>query len=323
MNDVQNLNSQGIPVIINAKAGRKSWLAVLLEAIFIRPPFIHKEACLPEEKITQEIVKAFDLEGLKARSYVTRNLGDIKKMVRELVEQGERLIVVAGGDGTINEAIHGIVKTGTALGIIPMGTANAFAIELGIPFSLREAVQVIKRGQVRTIDVGKAGEHFFAMGAGMSYDAQVITKVRLESKRQMGSLAYIMHGFLEALVYPFPALKLESDDPSPVRCEGHLVIVTNTRFYGGHFKSAPRALLDDGFLDVLVMKKKHMWNLFRYLGAMRYSDITKLPDVEYFQCRRLKVTSDPLVLVHVDAEIAEKTPCVFECVSKALRVIVP
>lgn len=323
MNNGQNLHSQEIPVIINAKAGRKSWLAVLLEAIFIRPPFFHKEACYPEEKIVPEIMNAFDSEGLKARPFITQTPGDIKKMVQELVEQGERLIVVAGGDGTINEAVHGIVKTGTALGIIPLGTANAFAIELGIPFSVREAVQVIKRGQVRTIDVGKAGEHFFAMGAGMSYDAEVITKVRMESKRQIGSLAYITHGFLESLVYPFPILRLESEDPSPVRCEGRLVIVTNTRFYGGHFKSAPKALLDDGLLDVVVMKKKKLWHLMRYISAMRYGDLTRLPDVEYFQCRRLKVTSDPLVLVHVDAEIAEKTPCVFECVPKALRVIVP
>lgn len=316
------MNSKEIPVIINAKAGRKSRFALALEALFLRSPTVTREAWWTAGMIKKGIVKAFHDEGIEPWIFVTRTLGDIKKTVRELVARGERLIVIAGGDGTINEAVHGVAGTETALGIIPLGTANTFSIELGIPFSIREAVRVIKQGRVRIVDVGKAGESFFAMGAGLSYDAHVIQKVKPLLKRAMGSLAYIVTGMWESLTYPFPVLKVESEDAG-VQTEGYLAIISNARFYGGHFKSAPAAKLDDGLLDVIVMKRKELWHLLKYTSAMRYRDITKLPDVVYFQCRRLKVTSEPKVPVHVDAEIAGETPCIFECIPQALRIVVP
>ncbi len=317
------MNQEEIPVVINKKAGRKSFFAVGLEALLIRPPFLHKEACYPEERIGRKVVKAFSLEGMKVRPYFAHTIEDVRDTIEDLVWKGERTVVVAGGDGTLNAAVHAIAGTEVSLGIIPLGTANALALELGIPFSVHEAARVIKQGKVRKIDVGKAGGHLFAMGAGMSFDAHVIQKVDHGSKWAMGSMAYIVHGILEALKYPFPLLKIESEDPVPIRSEGYLAIVANARYYGGHFKVAPRASMEDGLLDVLVMKRKGLRHLIRYLGAMRYRDITRLEDVDYFQCRRLRITSDPAVPVHVDAEVVETTPCVFESVPKVLKVIVP
>lgn len=312
-----------IPVVINKKAGRKSLFAVGLEALLIQPPFLHKEACDPEERIGKKVVKAFFLEGLKARPYIAQTLDAVRNTIRDLVAQGERTIVVAGGDGTFNAAVHEVAGTETSLGLIPLGTANSFALELGIPFSVCDAVAVIRNGKVRTVDLGKAGDYFFAMAAGMSFDAHVIQKVDQGSKWFMGSMAYIVHGVLEARRYPFPLLKIESENPVPVRSEGVMVIVANARFYGGHFMAAPRALMEDGLLDVVVMKQKRLRDMVRYLGAMRYRDITRLAGVDYFQCRRLRITSDSTVPVHVDAEVVEMTPCVFECIPRALKVIVP
>jgi len=320
---IEMMNQTEIPVVINKKAGRKSLFAVGLEALLIRPPFLHKEACYPEERIGKKVVKAFSLEGLAARPYFAHTLEEVGVTIKALVAQGERTIVVAGGDGTFNAAVQIVAGSGTSLGLIPLGTANSLAVELGIPFSVREAAGVIKTGKVRTLDLGKAGDHFFAMGAGMSFDAHVIKKVDRGSKWAMGAMAYIAHGIVESLKYPFPLLKIESDDPVPVRSEGYLAIVANARYYGGHFKAAPRASMEDGLLDVVVMKRKGLRHLVHYLGLMRYRDITRCPNVDYFQCRRFCVTSDPAVPVHVDAEVVEMTPCVFECVPKALNMIVP
>ncbi|MBU9889145.1 MAG: diacylglycerol kinase family lipid kinase [Candidatus Omnitrophica bacterium] len=312
-----------IPVVINKKAGRKSFFAVALEALLIRPPFLHKEACDPEEKIGRKVVKAFSLEGLTARPHLAHTLDEVRSTMKRLVAQGEKTIVVAGGDGTFNAAVSAVVGTEVSLGLIPLGTANSLAVELGIPFSVREAARAIKTGKVRTLDLGKAGDHFFAMGAGMSFDAHVIKKVDRGSKWVMGAMAYIVHGILEAFRYPFPLLSLESEEPGGIRSAGYLVIVANARYYGGHFKVASRASLEDGLLDVVVMKRKGFRHLIHYLSSMRYRDVTRLPDVDYFQCRRLRVSSDTPVEIHVDAEIAGNTPCVFECVPKALRMIVP
>ena len=312
-----------IPVIINPRAGRKSRFALWLEAVLIRPPSLHEEACWSGDRISAEVVRAFQREGLKPKLFITKTLGDIKTTVKKLVAEGERTIVVAGGDGTINEAVHDMAGTDVALGILPMGTANTLAIELGIPPALQEAVHVLAKGRVRTVDVGKAGNHYFAMGAGLSFDAQVIKNVKPSMKRLLGSLAYIFQGLLESLNYPFPRMEVRREDQPLFRSEGYLVIIANARFYGGHFKAAPRALLDDGLLDVVVMKSRRMWNLLKYTATMRYGDITKLSDVEYFQCRKVRILSEPSVQVHVDAEIAEATPCDFECLPQALRVIVP
>ena len=317
------MSENDIPVVINKKAGRKSLFAVGFEALLIRPPFLHKEACYPEERIGKKVEKAFSLEGLTARPYLAHTLEDVRNTIKTLVAQGERTIVVAGGDGTFNAAVQEVTGTETSLGLIPLGTANSLALELGIPFSVREAARAIKTGKVRTLDLGKAGSHFFAMGAGMSFDSHVIRKVDRGSKWFMGAMAYIVHGVVESFRYPFPLLKIESEDPVPVRSEGYLVIVANARYYGGHFKAAPRASMEDGLLDVVVMKRKGLLPLVHYLEAMRYGDITRLADVDYFQCRRFQITSDPAVPVHVDAEVVEMTPCVFECVPKALKMIVP
>ncbi len=314
--------AEEIPLIINKTAGQKVWFALAFEKLLIRPSSSAKLACGSPEKIQKIVLTSLKKEGLIVRPYFTKSSGDATKIAKDLAKGKERLIIVAGGDGTINEVANGVVGTETCLGIIPLGTANAFAIELGIPLSIEEASRVIREGRTRTVDVGKAGQRFFVMAAGMSFDARVIQRMTPGFKRFFGSFAYILKGVLESLSYSFPTLKVEVED-IPLSHAGYLVIVANARFYGGYFKAAPRALLDDGLLDVLVMKRKRLWNLLTYLVNMRYGNITQLPDVEYFQCRRVKVSTASPVQVHVDAEIAGMTPCEFECIPASLRMIVP
>ncbi|MFA6600796.1 MAG: diacylglycerol kinase family protein [Candidatus Omnitrophota bacterium] len=315
---------QEIPVILNKNAGRKSALALWLERLVIRPDVVAKEWAWTGQQIEQAVIEAFHDRGVRARLFVTQSPGHATQIAQILLRQGEPLIAVAGGDGTINEAVNALAGSKTAVGILPLGTANTFAIELGIPFSIPGAVEIIMQKKVRTIDLGKAGNHYFMMGAGMSFDSHVIRKIRSHEKRSLGSVAYILTGISESLRYSFPRLRVESHDGlGAIKSDGYLVIVSNARFYGGCFKAAPRALLDDGLLDVIVMKKRRVWDLLRYLSVMRKADITRLSDVDYFQCRKFCVTAESEVEIHVDAEVAEKTPCTFECIPGALKVIVP
>jgi diacylglycerol kinase (ATP) len=274
----------------------------------MRPPSHHQPIFFSKRAGAKHIMEVFHHQGLRAKSFMTQGPGEALRMARDFVSRGEPLILPA------------VVGTETSLGIIPFGTANAFALELGIPTSIEGAVKRIKEGQVRTVDVGKAGEKFFAMGASLSFEAHVIKKVTPTLKYAFGAFSYVLLGVVESFKYSFPLLKVQSDHSSETK-EGYLVIVANARFYGGHFQAAPRALLNDGLLDVIIMKKKGFWNLIKYLSTMKSKDITKLPDVDYFQSRHLRITSDPPVLIHVDAEMAGSTPCDFECLPSMLKVI--
>lgn len=311
-----------IPVVMNRWAGQRSGFALALEKLFLRARAISEAGSWPPERIEKAVLGALEKEGLRVRAFFTEGPGDAVGIAKRLSQEGKRLVIAAGGDGTVNEVVNGIAGSSTALGIIPLGTANSLALELGIPFSIAEACRVVARGRVARIDLGRAGQRFFAMGAGMSFDAHVIQKITPRFKRLFGGAGYLLRGVLEALSYSFPELEVEAEGVSGRRT-GSLAIVGNARFYGGYFRPTPHAKLDDGLLDILVMKRRRIWNLLGYLWAMRTGDVTQLPDVEYFQCRRVRVVSDPPVPIHVDAEIEGKTPCEFECIPAALSVIVP
>lgn len=311
-----------IPLIVNQTAGQRSQIALGLEKLLLGSPSLAESGNLSGERLRRILLDSFGKRGLRPHLLFTQGPGDAMRWAAELAQKKTSLVVVAGGDGTVNEVVNGIAGTETTLGVIPSGTGNSFAIELGIPFSIEEAVSVIRRGRVRSVDIGRAGRRFFAMAAGISFDTRVIKNVKPHLKRALGALSYLLQGVLESTRYPFPVLEVESEDAS-IRTSGFLAIVSNARFYGGYFQPAPHALVDDGLLDVLVMKRKRFWELVNYLIAMRQGRILEVEGVETFTCRRVRISSDPPVSVHVDAEIAGETPCEFECVREALRVIVP
>jgi YegS/Rv2252/BmrU family lipid kinase len=316
------VEKEEIPLIMNRAAGQRSWMAFALEKLLLRPASIPRTACWPAEKIERAVLSSLRKEGLIGRPHFTEAPGDATRIAKRLAGERVRRLVVAGGDGTINEVANGLIGTETALGILPIGTANSYALELGLPFSLVKASRVIREGRVRTVDVGKAGERFFVMGAGMSFDARVIQAIKPRFKRLFGAVAFILTGAAESLSYSFPRLEVESEVVSAEH-EGYLVIIANARYYGGCFRVAPGASLEDGLLDVIVMKRKGLGNVLRYLFAARRGKLTGLADVDYFQCRRVSAECASPVPVHVDAEIASQTPCGFECVPRALRVICP
>lgn len=177
---------------------------------------------------------------------------------------------------------------------------------------------------MRQIDLGKAGNRFFAMAAGISFDAQAIKLLSFASglKPLLGGLSFVLSGMLVSLAYSFPSLEIESED-FPGRHSGYIAVVSNARFYGGSFVTVPSASIDDGLLDVVIMKRRKLWNLMTYMSLAKKGDLFRLPDVEHFQTRRLKISSNPYVFIHTDAELAGKTPCEFECIPRALRVLVP
>ena len=247
--------------------------------------------------------------------------GDARALAARAVTQGYDTIVAAGGDGTINEVVNGIAGTDVQFGILPVGTMNVFATELGIPQNnLAKAWRVIEEGFSRLIDLPRANQEYFVQLAGVGLDAEVVRQTTPDSKKALGPMSYLLTLAQVASRQP-PKILIEPVDGATR--EGSFVLVGNGRLYGGPFVLFRDARLDDGLLDVLVFQNQSHWDLIRYFQAIVFGNHPALPDVEYFQSRGLRLTSREPVPVEIDGELSGTLPYEFGFSIGKLRVLVP
>lgn len=251
----------------------------------------------------------------------TRKPGDAEALAERAVQQGVKTVIAAGGDGTVNEVVNGIAEADVTFGVLPVGTMNVFALELGIEGTdLRRAWSVIERGETREIDLPMGNGEYFVQLAGVGLDAEVVRQTTPDFKKALGPVSYVLSLAQVAARKP-PRIVVTAAD-GVVR-EGSFVLVGNGRFYGGPLVLFRGAKLDDGLLDVVVFKNQSHWDLMRYLQAILFGNHHELPDVEYFQTSSLEVTSDQEVPVELDGEMAGFVPFKFGFASRRLRVLAP
>lgn len=252
---------------------------------------------------------------------MTSAAGDARAMARKALEEGFETIVAAGGDGTVNEAANGVAGSGVRFGILPVGTMNVFASELGIPQNnLTAAWKVIQGGFIRELDLPMANTSHFVQLAGIGLDAEVVRLTTPESKKSLGPVSYLLTLAQVAAVCP-PTVVLDPADSR--RREGSFVLVGNGRLYGGPFVLFKNARPDDGLLDVLVFKNQSHWDVVRYFQAIAFGSHADLPDVEYFQTKSMNVHSSASVPVELDGELSDVLPCTFGFSPQKFPVIAP
>ena len=235
------------------------------------------------------------------------------------MEKGFTTVVAAGGDGTINEVVNGLSGSQVKLGILPVGTMNVFASELGLPMRLKEAWKVIQAGHTRDIDLACANRQYFIQLAGVGLDAQVVKETSWQAKRNLGPLSYVISA-AQIMARKPPVLHVEADGES---IDGSFVLIGNGRFYGGPLPFFRDARFDDGLLDVLVFKNQSHLDIARYLAHILVGQHSRLGDVRYLQTKKLHVSSEVAVPVEVDGELAAELPMTFRISSRKLRVLVP
>ena len=247
---------------------------------------------------------------------------DADRILREAVADGLDVAVVAGGDGSLNAAIQALAGRPAALGVIPTGTGNVWAKEMGIPLDVRGATEVLLRGCMAVTDLGQANGRYFLSIAGIGFDASVTRALKPAAKRRLGLMAYVIAAVAEAL-------KLRGEDAILV-ANGRavhqrilMVAASNTRLYGGILKMAPEAFVDDGLLDISVFRGRGLRAMARHaikalLGIHRGD-----PEAEFFQTSRLLVESRLDLPVQLDGDYFGTTPMEIRVVPRALRVIVP
>ncbi len=254
--------------------------------------------------------------------------GDAELIAGSAVEEGFTTIVAAGGDGTINEVMNGIMSAGgedVTLGILPVGTMNVFAVELGIPVNaLEKAWRIIMNGEVRRLDLpicsAEGVERCFVQLAGVGLDAEVVRRTTRESKKALGPLSYLLSLAQVAGQKP-PPITLKCEE-GRVRT-GSFVLLGNGRFYGGPFTMFRQGSPMDGLLDVLVFQSQSPWDLLRYMHAILTGQHTDLKDVEYFQTSSLALSSAEPVPYELDGEMVGYLPLTFSLRPEALPVLAP
>jgi len=263
------------------------------------------------------------IQGLSIRAVVreTRAAGDAEAMAERAVEQGYRTIVAAGGDGTVNEVVNGIAGADVTLGILPVGTMNVFALELGIPQNnLKKAWAVIEQGRCREIDLPCGNDEHFVQLAGVGLDAEVVKQTTPDFKKALGPASYVL-SLLQVAARKAPKIVVRSADGKVRR--GSFVLVGNGRYYGGPLVLFRNARLDDGLLDVVIFKNQSHWDVMRYLHAIVFGNHQELPDVEYFQTKSVQVSSDTDVPVELDGEMVGVLPYEFGFAKRNLHVLAP
>jgi diacylglycerol kinase (ATP) len=248
----------------------------------------------------------------------TSRPGETVALARQLAQEGHSTIVAAGGDGTINEVVNGIAGLDVSLGILPIGTMNILACELGLPTTqLEQCWEIIQGGFIRSIDLALANDQYFVQLAGIGLDALAVRETDLNMRRTIGPISYI---FAAAQIIGRPAPRLEICFNERETMGGCFVLVGNGRFYGGPLSFFPNAKNDDGLLDVLVFKHQGYLDIIRYLQGVLIGNHADFADIEYRQIHSLSVISDRRVPVEIDGEVSFHTPVHFRVGPSKLRV---
>ena len=254
---------------------------------------------------------------------VTLEKGDARRFVAEAGEVD--LVIAAGGDGTLNEVVHGLMDLSTAarpaVGVVPLGTANDFATACGIPHDPEEALALCMEGKAAPIDIGKANEHWFLNAASIGFGAEITATTPPELKNLLGPVAYGVMGAILAMNVHHYRGTLSLPDRE-ITGSGPVAIVGNGRQAGGGLEVTPRACVDDGLLDVLAVRDIPALALLT--AARELQELS--PDgeyINYWQTPWAEVHTEEAIPVNLDGEPMQFSSVRYEAVPKAIRLIVP
>ncbi len=228
-------------------------------------------------------------------------------LTRKAAADGYGLILVAGGDGTLAMAASGLVGSGVPLGIIPTGTANIVAMNLGVPASVKLATRAALTGTPAPYDVGRtSGGRIFLLAAGAGYDADLIRDADRELKRRFGPLAYIFAMF-KNLGVKRARFTVELDGSRRLHFHAKTILVCNVGRTMGALPLAPDAKVDDGQLDVVVFAFTGFWHLLLLFFAAIFGGLKQDPRVKFFRAREVRITASRPMPLQVDGEFIDRT----------------
>ena len=258
---------------------------------------------------------------------ITRRTGDAERWARRACLSKATNIIVAGGDGTLNEAVNGIGMLARRLriGLVPLGTGNDFARTLGLPLSIEDNIDILRSGKTRSIDMvtvkSRRNRYFVNVSAG-GFSGLVNEKMTAEIKRTWGPLAYV-RGAAAALP-ELHAYKTEIllDDRERLSIDLYNVVVANGRFVAGGLPIAPTADPADGKLEVVLVPKLGPAEIALLAAQIVLGKHLSSNATIFRQVRKVAVRSRPGMWFNIDGELVGNAPTVFQIMPRALNFIV-
>src|SRR5215213_5823574 len=273
----------------------------------------------------EDLAATLESLGVKVDFRLTHRPGDATEIAARAARNGSSDVIVAGGDGTINEAIQGMAGTKARLAIIPRGTANVLARELGLPLDDEQALKIVAQGKSRQIYLGLAidettheSRHFVSM-AGIGLDASVVRRVQPSLKKRIGEGAFWISGLSHLADWNPRPFTLEINNQ---KYTSTFAAIGNGAKYGGDLAITPGARLDQPEFEICIIQTRSRLRYLRLLShAMRNGMPRNTPEVQFVSAASVKAYGDSPV--QVDGELIGHLPMRFEIASHPLEVIVP
>jgi len=280
----------------------------------------------------ERVLDATRAAGVQVELRLTSAPGDAERFAAQADPACHDAVVAAGGDGTINEVINGLMNregTRIPLGLLPLGTANVLAVELGLPSAPEALAQVLAHGPVRRIHLGRANGRAFACMAGVGMDARVVAGVRPYMKRLAGKAAYVAVALAEIMAGSRVAFAVETEGPDgqTARHEAASCIIAKGRFYGGRFLMAPGADLGSPGFQVCLFRHGGRFATFAYAAGLVLGCLPRIAGFEQVPATRVRVmplsgtgTDSP---VQGDGDIIAHLPLLCDITPFSLPVLAP
>jgi len=281
---------------------------------------------LPSRSHLREAAVWLKAQGWRSDWAFTRWAGEATQIAARAASEARDLVVVCGGDGTISEAINGLASSQTPLAVIPAGTANVWAKEVGLPRRPLDALRVALYGQAQRMDLGRAGagqeKRYFFLMAGVGLDGQIAASLPLEVKRYLGASAYAVTAVRESLRFRGQPVRLLLDG-EPYDTRLMMMVVGNTRNYAGVAQVTARAYANDGLLDVCLFPGEGPLDIIAHTLRVLAKAHLRASSVLYRRVRRVKLPEESVLPVQLDGDFCPSYPTVFEAVPAALTVMLP
>ena len=263
-------------------------------------------------------LQAQGLDVLSATSFEPQDLADIIAEGKGEIDR----VIVAGGDGTLNAAVQGLVGTGLPLAVLPLGTANNLARTLRLPPTLEGACEVAAHGTRRPIDLGWVNGRYFFTTASVGLSVLITEELTSQTKRRWGALAYGVAA-LRAATQAHPFHAEISWNGGKRQSRTLQIVVGNGRYYGSALPVAEDAAIDDSRLDLYSLEVRHWLGLIRLIPALRRGRHGEKRSVEALRATEFQVRTKVPLKLNVDGEIWGETPASFRVVPRALEVFAP